>query len=82
LFIGSEATNAGNFLGHFAVIPAMPSLAIRASSGAKIGASHSSGRGQRKGQDLLHVGEFLVEHPHPRLDCPRACAVAHALEDA
>ena len=46
LFMGSEATNAGNFRGHFAHIAAMSSLAMRASSGESSGPPTSSGEGR------------------------------------
>ena len=50
--------------------------------GRELGRAHQLGGGQRQRQHLLHVGEFLVQHPHPRLDVPEHAQVAHALEDA
>ena len=50
--------------------------------GRELGSSHQLGGGQRQRQHLLHVGEFFIQHPHPRLDVPEQAQVAHALQDA
>ncbi len=46
LFIGSEATNAGNSFGHLRHISAMPSFATRANSGECEASPSSSGLGR------------------------------------
>ena len=76
LFIGSEATKAGNCCGHFATIAAMPSLAMRASSGARSGPPSSSGEGSERvstcrtsGKLLLSIStRFSMSHSNVRPD--------------
>ena len=82
LFIGSEATKAGNLSGQ---LPADLGHAVvgDAARTPATGPDRPSIRArQRQRQHLLHVGQFLASIFDARLDVPEHAEAGHALDDA
>ena len=48
----------------------------------KFGAAERIGRGQGQRQHLPHIGEFFIQHGHPRLDVPEHAQAGHAFDNA